>query len=111
METIERVKIGYFKVLKYTKDYDGFTEFYDENKTDIYVSIIEMFEEFKKSNKKVLTINLSSTISGMYWETDLGFSRDQYFMLKRDVLPYFEENEDYEMCQRILSLHNEFVAI
>lgn len=106
----ERIKVGFFRELKYTKKYNSFEEFYSENKPEIYKTIVDVFEEFKNTEKKVITISLSALISGINWDTDFGFTKDQYFVMKRDILPYFEEHEDYEMCGRILKLDKELVC-
>lgn len=108
--TTKRTPIGYFRVLEYNGDYKSFEDFYDQHKSEIYESIVAVFEEFKTTSKKVLTINLSSTIGGMFWNSDFGFTKDQFFVLKRDVLPYFEEEENYEMCNRIMKIHNHMIT-
>ena len=105
----KRIKLGYFKELNYTKKYDSFEEFYEENKPEIYKSVVEIFEEFKTSKNKTLTLGLGAIITGMNWSTDLTLHKDQWFILKRDVLPFFEENEDYEICNRIMKLYKELV--
>lgn len=106
----ERIKVGFFRELKYPKPYDSFDEFYIENKADIYKAIIDVFDEFRTSDKKVITVSLSANITGINWDTDFSFTKDQYFVMKRDILPYFEENEDYEMCSRIIKLDKELVS-
>lgn len=106
----ERIKIGYFRELKYSKKYDSFNEFYSEAKPDIYRAIVDIFDEFKNTDKYVLTFSLSAVISGLNWDTDFSFTKEQYFVMKRDILPYFEENEDYEMCNRIMKLDKELVS-
>lgn len=110
MASIDRIKLGYFRILEYHGDYDSFEVFYNDNKSEIYESIVAIFESFKTSPKNVLTINIRTTINGMFWDTDISFTRDQYFVLKRDILPYFEEEEDYEICDRIMKVHNELVS-
>lgn len=100
---------NYFKTLEYDGDYDSFESFYNENKSEIYESIVSMFEEFKTTPKNILTINMKSTINGIFWNSDISFDKSQFFILKRDILPYFEEVEEYEICNRILKTHNELV--
>jgi hypothetical protein len=45
----------------------------------------------------------------MKWSNNLSFIPEHFFILKRDILPYFEEIEDYELCNRILKLHKEII--
>ena len=106
----ERIKVGYFKELKYTKKYESFEDFYSEAKPEIYRTIVDVFDEFKNTDKKYITISLSAIISTVNWDTEFTFTKDQYFVMKRDILPFFEENEDYEMCSRIMKLDKELVS-
>jgi hypothetical protein len=105
----------YFKELNFKDEYNSYFEFYNINKPVIYEAIVCVFEEFKrisnknKNNDRVIILRLDVTIEGVQWSNNLGFTSEQYFVLKRDILPYFEENENYEICDRILKLHNELV--
>jgi hypothetical protein len=86
--------------------YDGFTDFYDVNKVVIYQNIFKLFKTFKNKEKTQLILTISAKIKGLDWETDLKFSRDELHVLKRDIMPYFEEIEDYEMCGEICNLYD-----
>lgn len=99
-----------FISLNYTKSFESFDDFYGTNKPEIYKSIINIFEEFQKTDTKVLSLGFSASIHGHQWGTHITLEREQYFILKRDVLPYFEQIEDYETCQRIVKLHNKLVS-
>ena len=105
-KTTNSTKQKYFKELKLEGKYKDFTDFYDENKETIYKSIIEVFREFKETKKRKLTLNISAKIKGLEWDTEFNFDRSETIVLKRDVMPYFEEIEDYETCGEILKLHN-----
>jgi len=87
--------------------YRDWKDFYDPNKEEIYKSIIEIFEEFKKTRKKSLVLKISAKFKNTDWNTEFEFHRNETIVLKRDILPFFEENEDYEMCGQILNLHKE----
>jgi hypothetical protein len=93
-----------FKELSFEGRYNDFTDFYDENKTEIYKSIIELFGEFKNGRKKSLNLQISAKIRGLDWDTEFTFKRDETIILTRDVMPYFENMEDYETCSEIVSL-------
>jgi len=97
-----------YQVLTFGKKYKTYDDFYDENKPIIYKSIINIFKEFKKSRKKILTLQLNAIIEGIDWETQLNFNKDEYIVLKRDLMPYFESVEDYEICGEINNLYKEF---
>lgn len=93
-----------FKELKIEGKYSEFNDFYDANKELIYKSIIELFHEFKNTRKRTLTLYVSAKIKGLEWDTEFNFSKNESFVLKRDLMPFFEDNEDYETCSEIISL-------
>jgi hypothetical protein len=96
-----------FKELSFEGKYNDFTDFYNENKTEIYKSIIELFSEFKQNKKKSLNLQISAKIKGLDWDTEFNFKRDETIILTRDVMPYFENIEDYETCSKIFSLNKD----
>lgn len=98
-------KTNTFKELSFEGRYSGFTDFYDENKTEIYKSIVELFEEFKTTKKKSLNLHISAKIKGLSWDTEFEFKRDETIILTRDIIPYFEGIEDYETCSKIIYLN------
>ena len=102
-----KIKTNLFKELKFKGKYQDFKDFYDENKETIYRSIIELFKEFTKSRKKNLTLYISAKIQGLEWDTEFNFNKRESFILKRDLMPYFEDIEDYETCSDLISLHKE----
>ena len=94
----------FFKKLIIKGKYNDFKDFYDENKETIYKSIIEVFQGFKNSRKKTLSLYISAKIKGLEWDTEFNFKKEESIILKRDLMPYFESNEDYETCSEIISL-------
>jgi hypothetical protein len=52
-------------------------------------------------------LRLSAKFKNADWNTEFEFHRSETIVLKRDILPYFEENEDYEICSQVLNLHKE----
>jgi hypothetical protein len=107
MSTIQKKTSNIFKKLDFDGRYEDFNDFYGENKKEIYKSIIEIFTEFKKSKKKSLNLQISAKIKGLDWDTEFNFKRNETFILTRDVIPYFEQIEDYETCSEIFSLSKE----
>jgi hypothetical protein len=97
----------FFKKLIIKGKYNDFKDFYDENKETIYKSIIEVFQGFKNSRKKTLSLYISAKIKGLEWDTEFNFKKEESIILKRDLMPYFESNEDYETCSEIISLHKD----
>lgn len=95
------------KKLEIDGKYKGFSDFYDENKILIYKNIIDLFASFKDKTKNKLVLTISATIKGFDWETDMRFNRKDMIVLIRDIIPYFENIEDYETCNEIKILYGE----
>ena len=85
--------------------YEDFGDFYDDNKEKIYKSIIEVFEGFTTTNKRKLSLYIQSVIKGLEWDTEFIFEKTQPIILTRDVMPFFEQKEDYETCIEIQKLY------
>lgn len=93
------------KKLSLKGTYNGFSHFYDVNKVIIYQNIFKLFKTFEDKEKNTLVLTISAKIKNLEWETDLKFSRNEINVLKRDIMPYFEEIEDYETCGEICELY------
>lgn len=89
-------------------EYDNFTDFYDTNKKTIYEAIIETFGGFYDSENDKLKLVIFSKINDFEWETEFNFDRNDFKILNKDILPYFESLEDYENCLKIKKLYNDF---
>lgn len=92
------------KKLSIKGKYNEFSDFYDVNKVVIYKNILKLFTQFKNKEKTILVLTISAKIKGLDWETDLKFTRSEINVLKRDIMPYFEQIEDYETCGKICEL-------
>lgn len=91
--------------LVFSKNYEDFKDFYDENKDEIYKSILKLFNGFIDTKRKKLTLHLSARIKDLDWDTEFTFHKEESIVLKRDLMPYFESIEDYETCNDIKNLY------
>jgi hypothetical protein len=91
--------------------YEGFKDFYDVNKIVIYKNILKLFTNFKKQDKDQLVLIISAKISNLDWETELKFQRKESIVLVRDIMPYFEQIEDYETCGQICDLYKKIQSV
>lgn len=96
-----------FKELIINGLYKDWKSFYEPNKEEIYKSIIEIFEEFKNTKKRSLILRMSAKFKNTDWNTEFEFHRSETIVLKRDILPFFEETEDYETCSKVINLHKD----
>lgn len=99
------------KKLIVKQDYDGFSDFYSVNKELIYRTIVNLFKSLKRKDKQVIVLVLGAKINGLQWETELKFKRQESIVLVRDILPFFEGNEDYETCGEITDTYNKIIQI
>lgn len=97
-------KTKIFRELSFKKKYKSYSDFHAENKEIIYRTIIDLFKEFGVVRNKSLSFLISANIENIEWKTELSFNRNEIFLLKKDVMPYFEDIEDYETCSEIISL-------
>lgn len=93
-----------FRDLIFKKKFKSYGQFHSENKEKIYKTIIDLFKEFNVVKNKTLSMTISANIENIEWNTELIFNRDESYILKKDVMPYFEEIEDYETCSEIINL-------
>jgi hypothetical protein len=85
--------------------YENFDDFYDVNKKSIYENLFLLFEGFKNTKNKSLTLYVQAIIKGIEWDTEFKYDRDETIVLTRELIPYFEAIEDYEKCHEIKLLH------
>ena len=94
-------------VLNIEGNFQDFSDFYDANKEIIYKNILDLFDSLLTTTKKTLTLSVVAKIRGLEWDTDFTFSKKDKETLLRDVMPYFEQTEDYETCSKIIKLHKD----
>lgn len=93
-----------FRDLIFKKKFKSYGQFHSENKEKIYKTIIDLFKEFNIVKNKTLSMTISANIENIEWNTELIFNRDESYILKKDVMPFFEKIEDYETCSEIINL-------
>jgi transcription elongation factor GreA-like protein len=42
------------------------------------------------------------------WDSEFTFTRNDYPVLIKEVIPFYEEKENYEKCLEIMNLYNDF---
>jgi hypothetical protein len=96
-----------FMTLTIETDYPDFHSFYTAHKESIYFSIVETFEALSKLDTPSLDFRVSAIIKGLKWDTDFTLSKKESIMLTRDILPFFVEKENYEVCSFITQLYEQ----
>lgn len=102
----EKPKDTIIKKLRIDDSYSDFPEFYLKNKEEIYKNVFLSFKSINRKDKENVILQLSAKINELQWETEFKFNKKECFVLIRDILPFFEDKEDYEYCEQILNLYN-----
>lgn len=90
------------------QQYKNFKHLYDTNKGDIYDGVLKIYEELYNSRKRTLMLLVTTDMGKLSWDTEFFFKKEEYGILIDQILPYFEELEDYEKCAQIKKLHESF---
>lgn len=95
-----------FKSLIIEANYPDFHEFFNENKIHVYHAIIDLFKSFLSTKKKNLSLRVDAKINGIDWNSDFNFNvQYDVIVLMRDIMPFFIENEMYEVCAEIRNIY------
>ncbi len=93
-----------FQELVFKKKYKSYANFHVENKEVIYKTIINLFKEFTITKNRVSSMIINANIENIEWSTELTFNKNEFYILKKDIMPHFEDIEDYETCGEILNI-------
>lgn len=85
-------------------DYEDFSDFLENNKDIIYRKTVKLYREFLNTAETELRIVVKSTLNGRSWTTDLVYSKHNTELLGNDILDFFEEKEEYEICGEIVKI-------
>jgi hypothetical protein len=108
-EKLLQEETGFFIDLLIPDNYPDFGYFYGCNKRKIYESIVEVFKELNRSGVECLKMRVIATVDSTEFSTCYSFKSDSPITLVRDILPYFVEMEEYEICGEIVKLHDSLV--
>jgi len=103
-ETVD-TNLREFAKIELNADYQDFGDFYQNNKSLIFNNIVQLYKELTKTNENKLKLVVVSKLDGDVWSTDFVYSKDDLKMLMNDVLPFYEENEEYEICSEIMKIN------
>ena len=81
-----------------------FKDFYTKNRKTIFLEIISIFEEIIELNIDNIFLDLHVSIDDLKFQPSLRYGLKDLHILKKDFLPFFEEQEEYEICKRIKNI-------
>ena len=84
-------------------EYPTFKKFYDNEKHNIYIKIVDLFEKVIEENieKNLLVV---AKIDGDVFDTTFDISKSNKKLFTEKISPYFESIEEYEVCEKIKEL-------
>jgi hypothetical protein len=90
--------------------YDGYIDFFEKNKTQIYEGIVECFDLLSNSKRKTIkyvvqSATVSELVGPVDFTTEFTFRKTEANILTDFVLDHFEKIEEYEKCRDILNLY------
>jgi hypothetical protein len=92
--------------LTITTSYPNYPTFYKSEKKQIYLGYIETFKKLAISKDKDKQFIVMYLIEEMRFTTNLVVDRNKVGVLKSHILPFFEQLEEYEICEEIIELYN-----
>jgi hypothetical protein len=106
--TQKRKKEPFVTIQLKEQQYKNFKELYETNKGDIYQGVFDIYTELKNSRKRSLMLLVTSNMGSLEWETEFDFSKNEYEILMEQLIPYYEDIEDYEKCVEIKNLYEHY---
>lgn len=105
-------EIEVFKTLEIIGEFTNSSSFYTENRRFIFDSVIELYNELlitgKEQLKLDILVNLDGETGKISWSTAFLYDKKNINVLINDILPFYESIEEYEKCETILKLYNDF---
>lgn len=86
------------------KKYDRFEDFYDNEKQKIYEKIVEVYEKNTQNDTNENSLNVVAYVDGVEFTAEFYIDKNNTAILTETINPYFEENEDYELCDKIYKI-------
>jgi len=93
------------KLIIIDKNYSDFQTFYKNEKRTVYLGYIDAFEMLNNLKCELIPITVRYLIEEQEFTTHLKAERSNQNRLIENILPFFEQLEEYETCSKIVKLH------
>ena len=84
--------------------YNNYLEFLNLNKEIVFEITLQIFEDFKVSNKNYFIININSIVSELETNISIKIFKRNYDEILKKIMDYYRENENYEKCEVVKNL-------
>ena len=96
---------GPFIILE--KKYGDFNTCFKESKDKIYRKMLDIYEKTKDTESNNSNLCVIATIDDCAFSTNFSINKRSSEQIISVIIPYMEEIEDYETCDRALKLYNQ----
>jgi hypothetical protein len=107
--------IEVFKTLEIIGEYNNSTSFYSENKELVFDSVVELYRALLSTGKDELKlevlVSLEEESRKLSWTTEFIYDKKGINVLIDDIIPFYEGIEEYEKCDQVLKLHDDFTKL
>ena len=93
------------------KTYPDFTTFYSDTKDVIFRKILSVFEDLVTSENDKTRLIIIANVEKFEFDSNFFFEKSDPEILCRLINPYFETNEDYETCAKVIDVYNNLKQI
>jgi len=93
--------------IEFTEEYKDFPTFVSKTTDPIYRAIIDGFNDVRETGKMNLTVK--ANVDKTQFKTLFEYTKADAYILKDVINPYFEQKEDYEICEVIMQIYSELV--
>jgi hypothetical protein len=98
------------EVLNFSKIYETYFDFAEDTREEIYMSIYRLMDSLKNPKINESKLYISAKVDGINWDTDFTIKKGDSILITRDLIPFFEKREDYEMCKKLKELHRDLTT-
>lgn len=94
--------------IQFSEQYHDFRTFVEETTDPIYKAIVNAFNELDETGKTNLLIK--ANVDNTEFDTVFEYTKDDAYILKDVINPFYENREDYEMCSKIMEVYSKITS-
>jgi hypothetical protein len=101
-------------VLDITENYPTFGEFYLKNQPLIFKTLIDGYRELSNNLDLIITIKICACVENYNFDNSFYIKKDDEEIIERlnnIYIPYYEKNEEYEICDEIREIYKKIKGV
>lgn len=95
-------------------NYPTFGEFYTQNKSLIFKTLIDAYREVSNDHKLTIKVNINATVEEIPFDAHFIINKNDDDIIERLnnlYLPYYEKIEEYETCDEIKEIYKKIKGV